>query len=369
MKRRLIPTVVVIGALALAMLPADAAGVTPTFVGGNSNCSSVGSTADFSFTIVEPAAAATYALPGVPGATIELTNVRRKLFNFVSHGATVLDVIVKGSGSNWFHYAPSVEADTDLSIPNGNKLNVVHFCYEAVPTFSISGTKYNDADVSGTLDIGESGLPGWEIELKQGATLEDSATTGTGGAYTFTGVEAGEYQVCEVAQEGWVQTAPDGCHTVTVGPNATGINFLNAGGVAIECDVETEVSNDDGSVTGSFIRTGEDCDTVKLVEVDVTETNEVVFIPQGSGNASYTGVLTFEKEADNPSALVLQYDPDDLGPDPFKDVPDCEGTEASPALPEGGDTWCVISGSAEYLGESVWNITWDVYGEGDPRFR
>ena len=367
MRRRLFPMVILAGLVVLAMLPAEAAGVTPTFVGGNSDCDSVNSSASFSVTIVEPVGSSTHSLPGAPGATLQLSNVRRRAFDFTTTGATIHDVIVKGSGSNWYHYDPSVGSDTDLVIPNGNKLNLVHFCYEAVPTFSISGTKFNDADASGTVGVGESGLGGWDIEAYQGDALQASATTGSNGTYVLA-LEAGTYQICEVAQEGWVQTSPGGCHDVTVGPNATGVDFLNSEGTAIECGVVTEASNEDGSVTGAFTRVGEDCESVKLVDLEVTEANEIVFIPRGAGTASYTGVLTFEKSADDPSALILQYDPDDDGVAPYKDVPDCTGTTENPTLPA-GDTWCVVSAGADYLGESLWKMTWNVYGEGDPRFK
>ena len=271
MKKRLFPMVILAGLVVLAMLPAEAAGVIPTFVGGNSNCDTV-SSATFSLTIVEPVGDSTHSLPGVPGATIELSNVGRRAFDFTASGATIHDVIVKGSGSNWYHYDPSVGSDTDLVIPNGNKLNLVHFCYEAVP------------------------------------------------------------------------------------------------GTPLECGGVVSVSNEDDSVTGAFTRVGGDCEADKLVEIEVTEADEIVFIPRGSGDASYTGVLTFEKTAADPSALVLQYDPDDDGDAPYKDVPDCAGTTENPTLP-GGDTWCVVTASADYLGGSLWKMTWNVYGEGDPRFK
>lgn len=270
MKKRLFPMVILAGLVVLAMLPAEAAGVVPKFVSGNSNCDTV-SSATFSVTIVEPVGDSTHSLPGVPGATIELSNVGRRAFDFTASGATIHDVVVKGSGANWYHYDPSVGSDTGLVIPNGNKLNLVHFCYEAVP------------------------------------------------------------------------------------------------GTPLECGGVVSVSNEDDSVTGAFTRVGGDCEADKLVEIEVTEADEIVFIPRGTGDASFTGVLTFEKTADDPSALVLQYDPDDDGAAPYKDVPDCAGTE-NPTLP-GVDTWCVVTASADYLGESLWKMTWNVYGEGDPRFK
>jgi hypothetical protein len=118
-------------ALLALTLPVQAEHVNPTFVGGNSDCSTVGSVGTSSFTLVAPITTGSYSPE--PGVTISLTEVSRTSFKFSVDNADVYDVIVKGSGSNWYQYHDPVTSETvdvgTLVIPNGNKLNVIHFCY------------------------------------------------------------------------------------------------------------------------------------------------------------------------------------------------------------------------------------------------
>jgi hypothetical protein len=257
-----------LGLLALTV-PAQAASVTPTFVGGSSTCSSVNSAGTSVLTLVAPIGTDTYTGPGGAEITVTLTNNRGTAFNFSITGGLVYDVIVKGSGSNWYDYDGSpggpVLGDNGLVIPNGNKLNTVHFCY----------------------------VPG----------------------------------------------IPIGCDPVAV---------------------------EEGGTSGSFTRTTGNCSDGKTVVIDVIN-DTVVFIPSGGGASTYLGTITFTKSSADANALVLLYDK--LANGTFTPVPDCD---AGPALPDpnpDGDTWCVITAGADYLGESLWLITWDVYGEGDPLFK
>ena len=112
---------------------------------------------------------------------------------------------------------------------------------EATALFSISGRKFNDLDADHTDDGGtDPGLQGWTIYIDSNNNSqldvgEPSTVTAADGTYTLGSLIAGTYEVCEVQQAGWTQTFPqtlDGCHTVTVGPNATNINFGNNSTVA-----------------------------------------------------------------------------------------------------------------------------------------
>ena len=76
-------------------------------------------------------------------------------------------------------------------------------------SLSISGTKFNDLDGDGTKDTGEPGLSGWTIKLENLDTLTTTnAITNDNGAYSFTGLTAGDYSLFEVQQDGWTRTKP-----------------------------------------------------------------------------------------------------------------------------------------------------------------
>jgi hypothetical protein len=92
---------------------------------------------------------------------------------------------------------------------------------------TVSGIVFNDLDGDGTQDVGEPGLGGVSIQLKDsGGSLADSVVTTGDGTYTFTGVAAGSYTVQETDPEGFVSitpnevpisVAPDGAATANFG--------------------------------------------------------------------------------------------------------------------------------------------------------
>jgi protocatechuate 3,4-dioxygenase beta subunit len=96
---------------------------------------------------------------------------------------------------------------------------------------SISGSVFNDTDADAVKDSGEVGLSSWLIRLSKDGVQLDSATTGAGGAYSFTGLSAGTYVLSESVISGWTQSAPatPGTQTVfmTSGAAVTGANFGN----------------------------------------------------------------------------------------------------------------------------------------------
>ncbi len=84
---------------------------------------------------------------------------------------------------------------------------------EPGPTVTISGVKYDDIDGDGTRDAGEPGLPGWTIfiDANDNGLLdagEASAVTDASGAYLFSGLNSGVYDIAEVFQTSWQQTSP-----------------------------------------------------------------------------------------------------------------------------------------------------------------
>src|SRR5438132_14162829 len=60
---------------------------------------------------------------------------------------------------------------------------------------SIAGTIFNDANLNGTVDTGETGLSAVTVTLKNGSTTVGTATTTTSGSYSFTKLAAATYTV------------------------------------------------------------------------------------------------------------------------------------------------------------------------------
>lgn len=104
--------------------------------------------------------------------------------------------------------------------------------------YNISGFKFYDANLNGTMDSGELGIPFWKIALFGGA-LSNTTTvlTDTTGAYLFTNLVAETYGVCEILPTSspvWIATSPTTINNIIVPPDSVNNNFgnvcLGAGG-------------------------------------------------------------------------------------------------------------------------------------------
>jgi hypothetical protein len=111
--------------------------------------------------------------------------------------------------------APVTEAETPASVP------------APAPKFTIEGMVFNDSNANSTMDADEAGLAGLTVNLDGAAT--NNATTGADGSFSFTGLDAGEYTVSEVAVEGWSIVSPaEGKIAVTIADaNITDLLFAN----------------------------------------------------------------------------------------------------------------------------------------------
>jgi hypothetical protein len=109
--------------------------------------------------------------------------------------------------------------DVELVCANATGINF----YNA-PLLCISGNKTNE--------ITDLGLSGWTINLyEEGDTPGvdpplDTDTTDAAGNYSFCGLEAGNYTVCEVVESGWIAVSPECVDVELVCANAT-VNFIN----------------------------------------------------------------------------------------------------------------------------------------------
>ncbi|TMK39212.1 MAG: hypothetical protein E6G56_11735, partial [Actinobacteria bacterium] len=139
-------------------------------------------------------------------------------------------------GSQWSCTTPSSCAYTSLSPTSGQTTSGENF--GNAPTYSVSGTMFNDLNGNGVKDAGEPGLSGWTVyaDLNGNGALdsgEPSATTAADGTYTITPINAGTMKIRTVAQSGWTATLPSAGYypltfSVTNGvpsANATGEDF------------------------------------------------------------------------------------------------------------------------------------------------
>ncbi len=121
---------------------------------------------------------------------------------------------------------------------------------ETVKTGSIHGCMWDDADVSGTMDAGESALARQNVELilidDAGETVISTAQTGADGRYSFTDLRAGTYALSFTLPQGMLftdVTGAEGGSRVPVSAYATGrtdaftlavgqtLSQMNAGGI------------------------------------------------------------------------------------------------------------------------------------------
>ncbi|MCR0980779.1 SdrD B-like domain-containing protein [Roseomonas populi] len=96
----------------------------------------------------------------------------------------------------------------NISVASGQTVaNVSAGTYVPV---SIGGTIFNDADASGVRDVLELGVVGATVRLLDAnGTVVATTVSGVGGAYAFSGLAPGQYQVQFVAPNGTVFTAQD----------------------------------------------------------------------------------------------------------------------------------------------------------------
>ena len=110
----------------------------------------------------------------------------------------------------------------------------------------------------------------------------------------------------------------------------------------------------------------------------------ITFVPHGGGGAgqeSFRGILTFDPQpSDDGSFFVgLQYDPDNDGPLPARDLLPCIAPVFNAPVAAGGlvtsatlpplESWCLAAGSFVASSDGTAFIpTAQVYGEQDPRF-
>ncbi len=143
--------------------------------------------------------------PGLPGQEVKL----------VENGKELASVTTDQDGSYTFsNLVPGTyEVDDPIQVIVTTQVHAV----VNVPAISpniISGMKFNDLNGNGVKDAGESGIANWEIDLVYvvpgPATdiLMAQANTDANGAYKFINIPPGNYEIKELARQGWYATTP-----------------------------------------------------------------------------------------------------------------------------------------------------------------
>src|SRR5262249_41569607 len=108
----------------------------------------------------------------------------------------------------------------------------------------LSGEVFTDTNGDGSLGNGEPGLAGVKVELLDASNqVAATATTGSGGAYSFTIDVPGTYTVEELLPPGALLTTPAAgsyTKTLTDGQAIAGLNFGNFQTVSLGGEVYTD---------------------------------------------------------------------------------------------------------------------------------
>ena len=167
--------------------------------------------------------------------------------------------VTEESRTGWTQSYPDQPHD-NVSVSPGGETTDVNFGNWTNGT--ISGVKFEDLNGNGRRDDGEPGISGWQISID--AVDGDSqpvgnpaiATTGSDGAYSAS-VSPGTYRVEEVAQDGWVQSAPADYYLIGIdsGSAEQTIDFGNYRKAAI-CGTKFQDVDGDGLLSEAEQSTG-----------------------------------------------------------------------------------------------------------------
>jgi protocatechuate 3,4-dioxygenase beta subunit len=141
--------------------------------------------------------------PGLPGQEVKL----------VENGKEIATATTGQDGTYTFsNLVPGTyEVDDPILVTLTTQVHIV----VNVPALSpniISGMKFNDLNGNGIKDTGEPGVPNWGIDLVYVVPGPDilmaQVNTDANGAYKFINIPSGNYEVKELARQGWTATTP-----------------------------------------------------------------------------------------------------------------------------------------------------------------
>ncbi|MEK7264115.1 MAG: SdrD B-like domain-containing protein [Bacteroidota bacterium] len=134
---------------------------------------------------------------------------------------------------------------------------------------TINGKSFNDENINGIYDVGESGVQNRKIKMT--GVKNDSTLTDVDGNYSFVNLTAGNYTINEVAQSGWIQTTGEYTVAISSGTIAAEKNFgsIQTGSISglVFNDANDNATYDEGEIGISDWR-------VALSSSDTTFTDE-----------------------------------------------------------------------------------------------
>ncbi|TMF06025.1 MAG: tandem-95 repeat protein, partial [Chloroflexi bacterium] len=167
---------------------------------------------------------------------------------------------------------------------------------------SIAGTVYNDLNGNGSFDTGEPGVVGISVTYGGGTpATSGTATTGSGGAYTINGLQAGTYTIDYTPPSGFVNTGTKPISVIlSAGQSATGENFFTRqSNRAPTAANDTATTREDTAVTIDVLANDSDADgttpTVKASSITSPAHGTAVLITTGpdTGKVLYTPAANY----------------------------------------------------------------------------
>ncbi|MFW2383844.1 MAG: SdrD B-like domain-containing protein, partial [Acidimicrobiales bacterium] len=244
-------------------------------------------------------------------------------------------------------------------------------------TATLGDFVWDDLDGNGVQDVGEPGIDGITVELRDsGGTLVATTTTAGGGAYNFTNLNPGSYTVTFVSPGAAIPTPTD-----VGGDDSIDSDIDAAGSVAVSLTSnQTDTSIDAGFFTPATVgdRVWDDLDGDGIqgvaepgfggVNIDLLDGAGVVVATTtsaGDGSYSFTGVAPGDYRVRfTPSGIYGLTDTDQGSDDSLDSDADVVTGETAPFTVSSGDVITSVDAGL-VAGASIGDLVWfDIDGDG-----
>jgi protocatechuate 3,4-dioxygenase beta subunit len=293
--------------------------------------------------------------PGLSGWTVDLTNTATDslyttttgsngLFSLtgIAAGTYILSEVLQ---PGFAQTAPASPGTYTITVASGQTVTGENFGDH--PTAAIGGVVFNDLNGDGTLESGEPGLSGWTVQLLNSSNVViATATTPSGGSYSFTSLLPGTYTVQVLSESGYVASSPASVTVADDNGQSDTVNF----GEFVPVTISGEVYSDS---SGSGL-SGWTVDLVKGSQTVQTTTGS-----DGSFSFTNVGPGTYTVEAVQQAGYVASPGPLTETPTSGTNISGLELGE-SQSLTISGQVFNDVAGSGTYAagdqGLSGWTI-------------